>query len=544
MRRYDSRLMRYDSTAMRAELTGTNAAPGTRLPLLDGEGWWGGAVVDGTVMPFDRSTSLSRDLATNSGHLHHVGFGGNQSAPLLLSSHGRVVHSSHPFGFTFTDGELVIDAPVHVEVAETPDLRSAMRLAARTAFTPAGRTPARALFTGPVYNVWMELPFSPTQSSVLDYARSILAAGLPPGVLMIDDNWSAAYGDWSFDERRFPDPAGMVAELAELGFPVMLWIAPYITPDTAIFRWLRRQGLLLRDASGELVVREWWNGYGALLDLTNPDTVEWVHEQLDGLRDSCGIAGYKFDGGDVRDYRPGDGGDANAPVVQCQAWSRIGLRYEFNEFRASWATSGWPLMQRLADKPAIPFAHGGLDSLIPEAIAQGLLGYPFCCPDLIGGGEIESAARSGIDEEFMVRYTQCAALFPLVQFSLNPARVLGPAALDAVREAIRIRSDLLPEILELTDQAARDGEPVLRPLAYHYPGLDHVRDQFLLGPDLLVAPVLERGATSREVVLPEGTWRDDAGHEVTGPTTVTRAVDLMSLPRYRRVGDEHRTPDA
>lgn len=75
----------------------------------------------------------------------------------------------------------------------------------------------------------------------------------------------------------------------------------------------------------------------------------------------------------------------------------------------------------------------------------------------------------------------------------------------------------------------------MRHMAYHYPGMEDVADQFLLGPDLLVAPALEQGARTRQVRLPDGTWRDDRGELLTGPAVITAATPLDRIPRYSRL---------
>ena len=93
----------------------------------------------------------------------------------------------------------------------------------------------------PQYNTWIEMEWGCTQEKVLSYARDILAHGYPAGVLMIDDCWCRAYGDWEFDASRFPSPKGMVDELHRMGFKVMLWCCPFVSPDTVIFRQLGEQ---------------------------------------------------------------------------------------------------------------------------------------------------------------------------------------------------------------------------------------------------------------------------------------------------------------
>ena len=190
-------------------------------------------------------------------------------------------------------------------------------------------------------------------------------------------------------------------------------------------------------------------------------------------------------------------------------------------------------MQRLHDKPPT-WGPGGLASLIPEAIAQGLIGHAFVCPDMVGGGELGVFQTVGVDPEFFVRYAQCAAMFPMMQFSVSPARVLDEIHLTAVLSAVELHQQLVPEIGTLAKTAARTGEPILRPLAYHHPGYEHVVDQFLLGQDILAAPVLERHAVTRRVILPAGTWTTPDGTKHLGPTTIDLPVTLDSIPWFRR----------
>jgi alpha-glucosidase (family GH31 glycosyl hydrolase) len=130
-----------------------------------------------------------------------------------------------------------------------------------------------------------------------------------------------------------------------------------------------------------------------------------------------------------------------------------------------------------------------------------------------------------------VRFAQCSALFSMMQFSLAPWRVLDERHLAAVR----VRQRLRPRLKKLVDEAAGTGEPILRPLAYHFPGYETVADQFLLGADLLCAPVLESGATRRPVRIPPGAWRGVDSRLVAGPADIEVEVTLESMPRWERV---------
>jgi alpha-glucosidase len=190
-------------------------------------------------------------------------------------------------------------------------------------------------------------------------------------------------------------------------------------------------------------------------------------------------------------------------------------------------------VQRLRDKN---HNWGDLARLIPDLIAAGLLGYAFVCPDMIGGGEVQSFLDSKtIDQDLVVRSAQIHALAPMMQFSVAPWRILDAAHLDAVKDAVALRMAFTPRILRLAEAAAASGEPMLRPMAYVFPrgGYENVKDQFMLGDDLLVAPMVGKGVT-RKVLIPEGHWKSDDGRVMEGPMAATLDVPLSRLPHFQR----------
>ena len=238
--------------------------------------------------------------------------------------------------------------------------------------------------------------------------------------------------------------------------------------------------------------------------------------------------GFKFDGGDAELFaQPAmlTGAIAHdrdaTPNRQTEAYARLGLDFPLNEFRACWKMGGQPLAQRLRDKE---HTWEDLRTLVPGILAQGLVGYPFSCPDLIGGGEYLSFEHlASIDQELIVRGAEVHALMPMMQFSVAPWRVLGPEALAITRRMAALHTEHGTEILALARESARTGEPIVRALEYAWPhqGYDDVLDEFLLGPDLLVAPVVEKGARARRLLVPPGRWKGDDGTTVTGPAAIT-----------------------
>jgi alpha-glucosidase (family GH31 glycosyl hydrolase) len=466
---------------------------------------------------------------------------GNQGCPLLISNKGRFIWSDGPFSFHFKeDGSLVIEGDSEIVTGDGyTSLRNVYKHVSGKFFPASGTYPDELLFTAPQYNLWIELLYEPTQEKVLDYARNVLKNGMAPGVIMIDDNWHEPYGTWKFHSGRFPDPKSMTDELHELGFKVMLWMCPFVSADSFTFRQLESKGMFLKDQHGDIVIRRWWNGYSAILDFTNPDAVDWFYEQTEELQQRYGIDGFKLDAGDLAFYSSGDvsARSAATPNDHCEAWAKVGLRYPLNEYRACWKLGGQPLAQRLRDKNH-SWDGNGLQALIPDALSQGLMGYSYTCPDMIGGGEYVhfTAHAHNLDGELFVRYAQCSALFPMMQFSAAPWRLLNDEHFHLCKQAAQLHVDTGEKILRLVRESARTGEPILRHLEYEYPGLgyENVTDQFLLGSDILVAPVITKGAVRRSISFPPGTWVGDDQSIVEGPCILEVDAPLSRLPWYRR----------
>jgi hypothetical protein len=264
--------------------------------------------------------------------------------------------------------------------------------------------------------------------------------------------------------------------------------------------------------------------------------------QLHRLVDTYGVDGFKLDGGDAELFAQSAmltgavAHDASAtPNRLTEVFAQIGLAFPLNEYRATWKMGGQPLAQRLRDKE---HTWEDLRKLVPGIINLGLMGYPFACPDMIGGGEYLSFQNlAAVDQELVVRAAQVHALMPMMQFSVAPWRVLDAEHLAIARRMAALHAEHGAEILALAQKSARTGEPILRSLEYAYPhqGYASVVDEFLLGPDILVAPVVEKGARQRRLFVPPGRWKADDGSIVTGPTAVGIAAPLERLPWYRRM---------
>jgi len=213
-------------------------------------------------------------------------------------------------------------------------------------------------------------------------------------------------------------------------------------------------------------------------------------------------------------------------------FAKLGLKFPLNEYRASWKMAGLPLAQRLRDKN---HNWNDLQNLIPDLMSQSLMGYAYTCPDMIGGGEHQSFEKSNtIDEELVVRSAQVHALMPMMQFSVAPWRVLSEENNQYCLEAALLHTKMGNLFLDLAEEASRTGEPIVKPMALAYPnnGYEIIKDQFMLGDNILVSPVVKQGERKRNVVLPKGKWKDENGKIFKGGRTVKIEVPLNRLPYF------------
>lgn len=519
-----------------------NIAETLELDVLESEYWWGGLSTVGHEMPYDISSNVSHNMYGNNL--------GNQAQPLLISSMGRYVWSEEPISYTFSDGKITVSTHSgEIQSGKAGDtLRDVYAHVSSTYFPSNGLIPDELLFTAPQYNTWIELMYDQNQEDILTYAEAIIANGYPPGVLMIDDNWQEDYGTWEFSARRFSDPKAMMKRLHELGFKVMLWICPFVSADSTDFRFLAEEGMLHLDPQktqnilwantrNKAAIIRWWNGASALLDLSNPKTMAWFRERLNYLVDEYGVDGFKFDAGDANFYKGGIESftQVSSPNEHSAYFAELGLHFPLNEYRASWRMAGLPLAQRLRDKG---HEWADLAKLIPDQMSQSMMGYAYTCPDMIGGGEYRSfLSTDTIDQELVVRSAQVHALMPMMQFSVAPWRILSEENAAICLEMAKLHEKYGDYFLRLAREASQTGEPIVKPMAYAFPGQGYemVKDQFVLGSDIIVAPVVWQGARERSVYLPEGDWRAEDGTVYQGGGSIRIDVPLERLPYFKRI---------
>ena len=504
------------------------------VKMIEGEKWWGSVTDLGKYMPFDSETSVRFNHQTQNFN--------NQTTPMLVSNKGRYIWSDSPMSVEIKDGSIkAVATRGTIECVEAgTNLKDAFLAASGKHMPASGSVPPELFFSVPQYNTWIELVYNQNQADIMKYAQAIVDNGFPTGILMVDDNWQKYYGNFEFRPDRFPDPKGMVDKLHGMGFKVMLWVSPFVSPDSQEFRYLRDKGYLVMKADGSApAILDWWNGYSACYDLSNPEAFEYFTNILKGMQEEFGVDGFKFDAGDperyqAKDIMPFDG--KSFDTEQTQLWAKFGLQFPYNEFRACWKMGGEALVQRLGDKE---YSWDGVARLVPSMISAGLLGYAFTCPDMIGGGQFGSFIDidpDEFDQALIVRSCQIHSMMPMMQFSVAPWRILSPENLEICKKYALLHQEMGPYILEMAEHAAKTGEPIVRAMDYMFPGqgFEECNDQYMLGDKILVAPVMDNG-TSRMVKLPEGEWKDEMGNTYEGGRSYELDVPLSRLPMFYQI---------
>lgn len=513
--------------------------------ILKDEYWWGGSVVDADKMPYNDQTVCRIDLIND---------WKTQSAPLYLSSKGRYIWSEEPFVIEFNKGKITITSDFEVKLYEAGNTLKEAYLTAMKRHFPFEEnihTP-REFYKYPQFNTWMELIKNQNQEDIIKYAEEVVANGYKPGILMIDGGWQICQGNWEPRHDMMPNPKAMTDRLHELGFIVMIWVSPFMCSEGQLFLDLYtdyavegkydelRYNHLVRYKDGTAAIHHWWSGFSALYNFNLPDDCAHMDKQLRHLIDDYGFDGFKFDGGSYKpeSFKAGiDFYDDYTPMQLNNAWMEFASSYKYHEVKDAWKQGGKQMIQRLWDKQH-SWTERGINCLIPHGCFCGIIGSPFVCPDMVGGGSWTAFVKGECDEELFVRMAQCSALFPMMQFSALPWRRLSEKGQKICREMAELHEAMYPEIEKVLSDTEKTGEPIIRSMEYMYPnhGYEKINDQFMLGKNILVAPVVVKGQTKKEVCIPDGTWIEQNSKQTyTGPCKISIDAPMEILPWFKKI---------
>ncbi len=376
-----------------------------------------------------------------------------------------------------------------------------------------GRSPMPPLWS---FGLWMSRCSYFSEKQTRDVAARLRENKIPCDVIHLDTGWFETDWrcDYQFSKSRFTDPLKMIADLRNDGFRISLWQLPYFVPKNTLFDELVKNNLVVRDGKGNLPYED------AVLDLSNPATVEWYQGKLANLL-KMGVGAIKADFGEA------------APANGIYASGRTGF-YEHNLYplrynkavaditrkvtgeNIIWARSAWAGSQRY------PLHWGGDAESTDQGMAAGLRaglsfglsGFSFWSHDV---GGFTARADDGLYLRWLAfgvltSHTRCHGVAPKEPWEY------GEKVMAEFRRIDELKYKLMPYIYAQAKDCSERGLPMLRALFIEYPddpGSWLVDNEYLFGSDLLVAPLLEN-ETGRNVYLPPGKWIDYQAGKVYG----------------------------
>ncbi|XP_078574160.1 myogenesis-regulating glycosidase-like [Branchiostoma floridae x Branchiostoma japonicum] len=432
-------------------------------------------------------------------------------------------------------------------ICQARDVKAAQQFMMNRFYGKPRGKPDERMIQSPIWSTWAQFHRNITQDIILQFADDIKRYGFSNSQLEIDDDWSVYYGD-DFDNLRFPNPRQMVDELKNKGFRVTLWIHPFANFDSDMFREGLEKSYLAEMVSGGCcsamvpAIIRWWvpNGVASIVDMTNPAATTWFKERLRKMQRDYGIDSFKFDAGEVN-YLPSNF-VLSRPLDNNNEYTTLYAEFaaEFGpmiEVRAAYKNQEIPAFVRMMDKDSHWGYDKGLKTLIPTALTFSILGYPYILPDMIGGNGYDGVYP---DRELFIRWLEVTAFLPCMQFSIVPWQY-DQEVVDLTLRYIELHeTTVTPLILRYADEAVATGDPIIRPLWWIAPRDETsltIDSEFLIGDEMLVAPILDQGATARNVYLPPGyRWRDEKTNEIHdgGQTLQDYQIPLTEVAYFTR----------
>ena len=335
--------------------------------------------------------------------------------------------------------------------------------------------------------------------------------------------------DYQFAKDRFKDPVGMLKQLSKDGFHTCLWQLPYFTPKNRFFPEIIEKGLHVVNATGGMPVED------AILDFSNPETVSWYQQKIEGLMKQ-GVSTIKCDFGEAAPYNgfyhSGKGGLYEHNLYPLRYNKALWEVVEKNHPGEGiiWARSAWAGSQRYALHWGGDAAttNTGLLGDLRGGLSFGLSGFSFWSHDM--GGFVtaspEDIYRRWLPFGFLSSHTRAHGAPPTEPW------LISKSFTDAFRACAEMKYKLMPYVYTQAKDCSERGLPMVRALLVEFPedkGAWLVEDEYMFGSQMLVAPLMESG-NSRDVYLPKGKWIDyQTGKIYEGGYQTIEAGDIPAV---------------
>ncbi|MGJ9426010.1 alpha-xylosidase [Nesterenkonia halotolerans] len=482
-----------------------------------------------------------------------------KNVPFYLTNRGYGVFVNHPGHVSFEVGSEAVERVQlsvpgeRVEYFVINGGAPAGVLERYTALT--GRPPEVPEWS---YGLWLSTSFTTDydEDTVNQFIDGMDARNIPLSVFHFDCFWMREFNwcDFEWDPRVFPEPEAMLKRLHDRGLKVSLWINPYIAQRSPLFAEAMENGYLVKRPDGDVWQWDLWQPGMGLVDFTNPGAVEWYKYHLRRLVHQ-GVDCFKTDFGERIPVEV-DYFDGSSPERMHNYYTHLFNTAVFEVLEETHGSGEAVVFARSATAggQSMPVHWGGDSTSTFESMAETLRGglslamsgFSYWSHD-IGGfegtaapavfkrwvafGLLSSHSRLHGSESYRVPW--------LFDQADGTAEEHPESAVSVTRKFAELKRSLTPYLLQAGRTAAAVGTPILRPMQLAFPkdpAVAYLDRQYMLGPDLLVAPVMQEDGTV-EFYLPQGRWTQLlTGETVEGGHWLTQRHGFDSLPLYVREG--------
>lgn len=540
--------------------------------------WYGGGITKNNDWPFDRATFEFTPFITGDAHSHQFG---NALRRYFISSNGVAIqiddrvplhlsmnqNGSNEFcmraqndAFAFVN-RLTRYPVLKYSVCVGDDMKALhQELMPKTLWDglkPVQRDMVQSILEEPVLQIPLtdESGAQLTETAIYNFTEEVIEMGfLRLGHVLINEFWQKEIGDFTLDSERFPTLDNTVNILHRRGFKVALTIQPFISTNSANFGDAVRRKILIYERLSERTIsaltRYKSSAASGVLDVTNAAAIPWLVEKLQAVVQAVKIDSFMIDFGTA--YNMPHYYQCNQSLINPDQYKTIfvaNVRDAVPLFGVSGAVSVVRPPAFLA-LPPVNSSWAGLQSIVTTALSYGVLGYPFILPGPVGGDYLVPAATSATNAstsnltyrslplpplpstELYIRWLQLATFLPAMHFARLPAAFGSEFVTDVAKELMAVRQrTVVPILKKYVSDAMNEGMPLVRPLWMidtNDPACLLANDEFSIGGEVIVAPVLRQGQTRREgkrsnaihsdifdvqcqhfaVYLPHGVWKD------------------------------------
>lgn len=403
-----------------------------------------------------------------------------------------------------------------------------------------------------------------TQEQLLEVARKYHELGIPLSVIVIDYFHWTEQGDYRFDSKYWPDPKAMSDELHKMGIKLMVSMWPTINEKSVNYYPMLEENMLIRTASGSNRVFDFY-GPQAEIDPTNPATRAYVYEKLkEGYLDQ-GVDALWFDEAEPEIhpehfdnllFHIGRGDEVG--LLYPNYYSQLvydGMKKDGRDDIITLSRAAFLGAQKygtLVWSGDIPSTFESLSNQVKSGLNMAMCGIPWWTTDIGGFYGADWLPKEQF-KELLIRWFQYGTFCPVMRLhgnrgnqdrttgikepsgAANEIWSFGDDCYEILKDLILLREQLKPYIKEQMQIASETGTPIMRPLFFDFPEDENCYSQgeeYLFGPDLLIAPITRQGQTDKEVYVPKGNWilaRNLEVYEGEHTYTITAQINEMII---------------